>query len=291
VRLIATAIHAQSPRASRPLVSLNCAALHDSLVESELFGHEKGSFSGAIASRAGVIEAATGSTLFLDEVGELAPVVQAKLLRVLEVQRVTRVGDTREREVDVRLIAATNRDLEADVSAGRFRRDLFFRLSAASLHLPPLRHRPRELPLLATVFLEDACRRTGRSMQISEGGMAALRSHSWPGNIRELKNLMQYLAATLTVDVVMAEHVLERTGRAQAAVTIRTEPITSPDVRQFRPLADELRELETTRIREALEATGGNQTRAAQLLAMPVRTFFEKAKQYGLTPKKKRFDH
>jgi transcriptional regulator with GAF, ATPase, and Fis domain len=289
--LIATAIHAQSPRASRPLVSLNCAALHDSLVESELFGHERGSFSGAIASRAGVIEAASGSTLFLDEVGELAPVVQAKLLRVLEVQRVTRVGDTREREVDVRLIAATNRDLEADVAEGRFRRDLFFRLSAASLHLPPLRARPRELPLLANAFLEDACRRTGRTMHISDAAIAVLRSHPWPGNIRELKNLMQYLAATLAVDVVKAEHVLERTGRAQAQATIRSEPLTSPDVRQFRPLADELRELEMTRIREALEATGGNQTRAAQLLAMPVRTFFEKAKQFGLTPKKKRYDH
>jgi two-component system response regulator AtoC len=290
--LVATAIHALSNRASKPLLSLNCAALHDSLIESELFGHEKGAFSGAIATRAGLIEAASGSTLFLDEVGELAPAVQAKLLRVLEVHRVTRVGDTREREVDVRIVAATNRDLEADVAAGRFRRDLYFRLSAATLHLPPLRQRLRELPLMAAAFLDDACRRNGRPlMRISDGAMGALVEHPWPGNVRELKNLMQYLAATITSDVMLADHVQERIGGIQHTPPPRLAPVAPIDPRQFRPLADELRELEITRIRQALEATGGNQTRAAQLLAMPVRTFFEKAKQYGLTPKKKRFEH
>jgi transcriptional regulator with GAF, ATPase, and Fis domain len=291
--LVATAIHALSSRARKPLVSLNCAALHDALIESELFGHEKGAFSGAIATRAGLIEAAAGSTLFLDEVGELAPTVQAKLLRVLEVHRVTRVGDTREREVDVRIVAATNRDLEADVAAGRFRRDLYFRLSAATLHLPPLRQRLRELPLMASAFLDDACRRNGRPlMRISEGALGALVAHPWPGNVRELKNLMQYLAATITSEVMLADHVLERIGRLHHTPVPRLPSAASSDgVRQFRPLADELRELEITRIREALEATGGNQTRAAQLLAMPVRTFFEKAKQFGLTPKKKGYDH
>jgi DNA-binding NtrC family response regulator len=294
--LIATAIHALSPRASKQLVSLNCAALHEALVESELFGHERGAFSGAIASRAGLIETASGSTLFLDEVGELAPGIQAKLLRVLESHRVTRVGDVRERHVDVRIVAATNRDLEADVAAGRFRRDLFFRLSAATLHLPPLRQRPSELPLLAAAFLEEACRRSSRApMSISDEAMAVMLAHSWPGNVRELKNLMQYVAAALAVDVVRADHLGERLGR------LRAEPARSEiangvtplprEPPQFRPLADELRELEITRIREAIEATGGNQTRAAALLAMPVRTFFEKAKLYGLTPKRKRYDH
>ncbi|HET7501010.1 MAG TPA: sigma-54 dependent transcriptional regulator [Kofleriaceae bacterium] len=290
--LVATAIHTRSHRASKPLISLNCAALHEMLVESELFGHEKGAFSGAIATKPGLIEAASGSTLFLDEVGELAPAVQAKLLRVLESRRVTRVGDVREREVDVRIVAATNRDLEADVVAGRFRRDLFFRLSAATLDLPPLRQRSSELPLLATAFLEDACRLNGRDvMRISDGAMSVLMAHSWPGNIRELKNLMQYLAAALPSDILLAEHVSERLGRVRTTVTPRMEATTPPSTPRFRPLADELRELEITRIREALEATGGNQTRAAGLLAMPVRTFFEKAKQYGLTPKKKRYDH
>ena len=290
--LVATAIHALSPRAGKQLISLNCAALHEMLVESELFGHEKGAFSGAIATKAGLIEAASGSTLFLDEIGELAPAIQAKLLRVLETHRVTRVGDVREREVDVRIVAATNRDLEADVVTGRFRRDLFFRLSAATLYLPPLRQRPHELPLLATAFLDEACRHNGRSiMRISDGAMSVMLAHSWPGNIRELKNLMQYVAAAFAVDVLLAEHVSERLGRVRPVLSPRTEPAAPADPPRFRPIADELRELEITRIREALEATGGNQTRAASLLAMPVRTFFGKAKLYGLTPKKKRYDH
>jgi DNA-binding NtrC family response regulator/pSer/pThr/pTyr-binding forkhead associated (FHA) protein len=290
--LVATAIHTLSQRASKQLVSLNCAALHEMLVETELFGHEKGAFSGAIATKPGLIEAASGSTLFLDEIGELAPAIQAKLLRVLETHRVTRVGDVREREVDVRIVAATNRDLEADVVTGRFRRDLFFRLSAATLYLPPLRQRPYELPLLASAFLEEACRHNGRgTMRISDGAMSVLLAHSWPGNIRELKNLMQYVAAAFAAEVVLAEHVSERLGRARPSLMPRTEPAPPSDPPRFRPIADELRELEITRIREALEATGGNQTRAASLLAMPVRTFFGKAKLYGLTPKKKRYDH
>ena len=289
--LVATALHARSPRAGQRLISLNCAALHEMLVESELFGHERGAFSGAVSSRPGLIEAASGSTLFLDEVGELTLANQAKLLRVLESHRVTRLGDVREREVDVRIVAATNRDLEADMIAGRFRRDLYFRLSAATLHLPPLRQRPHELPLLAAAFLDDACRLTGRrGMRISDDAMAVLLAHPWPGNVRELKNLMQYVAATVPVDELAAEHVSERLRRLVPTVSPRPEagPATPP---QFRPLADELRELEIARIREALIATSGNQTRAAGLLAMPVRTFFEKAKQYGLTPKKKRYDH
>jgi two-component system, NtrC family, response regulator AtoC len=290
--LVANAIHTMSQRAHRPLLSLNCAALHEMLVESELFGHEKGSFSGAIATKAGLIEAASGSTLFLDEIGELAPGIQAKLLRVLESNRVIRVGDVREREVDVRIVAATNRDLEADVVAGRFRRDLFFRLSAATLHMPPLRQRRRELPLLATAFLDEACQHSGRTrMGISEGAMSLLLTHSWPGNVRELKNLMHYLAATVPDEVLLAEHLGEQITRRPATVIPANEAATPTDARRFRPIADEVRELEITRIREALEATGGNQTRAAGLLAMPVRTFFEKAKLYGLTPKRKRYDH
>ncbi len=285
--LAATAIHQLSRRHAHQLVSLNCAAIQDTLVESELFGHEKGAFSGAVGSKSGLIEAASGSTLFLDEVGELAPATQAKLLRVLETQRVTRVGDVRERAVDVRIVAATNRDLEADIAAGRFREDLYFRLSGATLHLPPLRQRARELPLLAASFLDDACRRSGRAMMaISDAAMTALLAYAWPGNVRELKNFMQYVAAAHLGDALTAEHVAERLSRS-SRVTGRIAPVVvAPS--QFRPLGDELRELEITRIREALDATGGNQTRAAGLLAMPVRTFFEKAKQYGLTPKKKR---
>ncbi|MEO7730362.1 MAG: sigma-54 dependent transcriptional regulator [Kofleriaceae bacterium] len=285
--LIATAIHVRSDRAAKPLISVNCAALHDTLAESELFGHEKGAFSGAVATRVGLIEAASESTLFLDEVGELTPSVQAKLLRVLELHRLTRVGDTREREVDVRIVAATNRDLEADVRGGRFRQDLYFRLSAATLHLPPLRQRSSELPLLASSFLEDACQRSGRTlMRVSEEALAVRLTHSWPGNIRELKNVMQYAAATLSVEVLLAEHLVEQLGQPLVVPVVSSDEVASHALRHFRPLADEIRELEITRIREALEATRGNQTHAAALLAMPVRTFFGKAKQYGLTPRK-----
>jgi two-component system, NtrC family, response regulator AtoC len=287
--LVANAVHHYSRRSEHTLVSLNCAAIQETLVESELFGHERGAFSGAVASKPGLIEAASGSTLFLDEIGELSLSIQAKLLRVLEMQRVTRVGDIRERSVDVRIVAATNRDLEEEVEAGRFRRDLFFRLSAAQLVLPPLRQRPRELPLLATAFLEEACGRAGRNpMSISESAMTALLEHAWSGNVRELKNLMQYVAAAHHTDVLTAEHVAERlTVRTRARSETGVGPLASRSA-GFRPLGEEIRELEAARIREALEAAGFNQTRAASLLGMPVRTFFEKVKQYGLTPKKKR---
>jgi len=231
-----------------------------------------------------LIEAASGSTLFLDEVGELSLSVQAKLLRVLETQRMTRVGDTREREVDVRIVAATSCNLEADVIAGRFRRDLFFRLAAAAMYLPPLRQRPSEIGLLAVRFLAAARRRAGRAvMRISDEAMAMLLAHRWPGNIRELKNLMQYVAATVPADVLLAEHVAAQLGQELIVPAVTREESVDLAHRRFRPLAEEIRELEATRMREALEATRGNQTHAAALLAMPVRTFFAKAKQYGLT--------
>ena len=292
--LVASALHAFSQRASRPMVSINCAALHESLVDSELFGHERGSFSGAVATRRGVIESASGSTLFLDEVGELSLDAQAKLLRVLETYRVARIGDHREHEVDVRIVAATNRELVAEVEAGRFRQDLYFRLAAARLNVPPLRARPEELPLLANAFLVEACAAAGRKrITISEHAVSALRAHAWPGNVRELKNFMQYVAATLSDDILFAldvEGLLNESMPATAvttatAITTATSP---PRGRTFRPLADELRELELTRLREALEETRGNQTKAAGLLGMPVRTFFEKVKVYRLDPKKER---
>jgi DNA-binding NtrC family response regulator len=290
--LVARAIHQRSPRKERPFVKVNCAALPAELLESELFGHEKGAFTGALTVKPWLLETADGGTVFLDEIGELPEAIQVKLLRVLEDRVVLRVGGVRPSKLDVRFVAATNRDLEADVAAGRFRSDLFFRLSAATLHLPPLRQRPRELPLLAAAFLDDACRRNGRrAMLISDDAMAMLLAHSWPGNVRELKNLMQYIAAAVATDVVVADDLGDRLGRLRAQ-SVPSVALPAPgDPPRFRPLADEVRELEITRIREAIEATGGNQTRAAGLLAMPVRTFFEKAKQYGLTPKKKRYDH
>jgi two-component system, NtrC family, response regulator AtoC len=294
--LVAIALHARSRRADKPLIVFNCAGLHPGLLEDALFGRGQDAASGVIAPTAGLLAAASGSTLVLDEVGELTLETQAKLLRVLESRRGSWDSDLRER--DVRIVATSNRDLEADVAAGRLYGDLFLRLSVATLEVPPLRHRLAELPLLATAFLEEACRHSGRSiMRISDGALAVLCAYSWPGNIRELKNVMRYVAAALSVDVLLAAHVSEQVGRLRTAwtpvprsgATGAIAPAGPSTGLPFRPIADELRELEITRIREALEATSGNQTRAASLLAMPIRTFFAKAKQYGLTPRKKRY--
>ena len=290
----AAALHDWSARTSKPLVTLNCAAIPEALVESELFGHEKGAFSDARTAKPGRLEQASGGTVFLDEVGELPLAVQAKLLRALEAKRITRLGDVREREVDFRVVAATNRDLEAEVAAGRFRRDLLFRLGAAIVELPPLRHRPREISILARLFLAQASARAGRApLDLSETALARLAAYAFPGNVRELKNAMDFAAATVDGSVVelraLPDRIAGRTSSSSSSSSSSptqssgdTDSAADP-MRRFRPLADEMRELERTRMVEALEATGGVQARAAELLAMPIRTFSFKLKQHGLS--------
>ena len=293
--LAAKALHHHSARRGKPLVSLNCSAFTENLVESELFGHERGAFSGAVTTKQGLIEAAHTGTLFLDEIGEMPLSVQAKLLRVLETQKVMRVGDVRERQVDVRIVAATNRDLQAEIAAGRFRRDLYFRLSSARLSLPPLRNRPRELPVLARVLLAGACRKLSRdSIAISDAAMHLLLGHRWPGNVRELRNLMDFVAATVDGDTLLPwqiEEQLQSTVPSEMPEQPRTVKVTSlpqtesvPPV-HFRPIDDEIRELERRRMMEALAACGGVQIRAAALISMPARTFTTKMKQYKLSAK------
>jgi DNA-binding NtrC family response regulator len=284
----AAAVHHWSARAGQPLITLNCAAVPEALVESELFGHEKGAFSDARAAKPGLLERASGGTVFLDEVGELPLGAQAKLLRALEAKRITRLGDVREREVDFRIVAATNRDLEADVAAGRFRADLLFRLGAAVVELPPLRHRPREISILARVFLAEACARGGRApLDLSEAALAALFAYAFPGNVRELKNAMDYAAVTEEGAVVepwsLPDRIAGRASSAPAAGAAASSTSVTPAARRFRPVAEELREIERARMAEALEATGGVQTRAAELIGMPIRTFAFKLKQYGLS--------
>lgn len=288
--IAAAALHQASPRRGQRLLAINCAALPESLAESELFGHERGAFSGAHAQKAGLLESAPGGTLFLDEIAELSLGIQAKLLRTLETRRVIRVGETQERPIDVRLVAATHRNLEAEVKAGRFRQDLYFRLSAAVVILPPLRHRTVELPMLARMFLRTARQRLGRPpLVISDPAMALLLAYPWPGNVRELQNDMDFLAAVVQDEVVEHWHLPPKLGgppresgapRTQAgdAASSGTSPSTS-----FRPLESEVRALERQRILEALTATGGIQIRAAELLGMPRRTFFAKVKQYGIS--------
>ncbi|HEY8142035.1 MAG TPA: sigma 54-interacting transcriptional regulator [Kofleriaceae bacterium] len=276
--LAAALVHHLSPRQSGPLVSFNCAALQDSLAESELFGHDKGAFSGATAARAGLLESAAGGTVFLDEVGDLSGAIQAKLLRVLETRRLTRVGSTTERPLDVRVVAATNRDLLAEVEAGRFRRDLYYRLGAATLWLPPLRDRPREIAILARAFLAAGRRAAGREpAALSDEAERRLVTHGWPGNVRELKNCMEFLAAAVPGSHIDA-------GQVEAYLLRATGPATrpAPAPPSFRPIKDELREVEARRMIEALRAAGGVQTLAAALIEMPLRTFAAKVKQYGI---------
>ncbi len=286
--IAATALHVFSKRSGR-FVAVNCAALPEALAESELFGHEKGAFTGAVSQKLGLLEQAAQGTLFLDEVGELPLLLQAKLLRALESQRIVRVGGTRELPIDVRLVTATHRDLEEEVRQGRFRQDLFFRLVAARVVLPPLRDRRREIPILLRQFLRRAASSLGaKTPSLSDGALSLLLTYNWPGNIRELRNLCDYLAATCVDGVVTSEEVsgllqsadgTKRAGAPTAAATV--EPASAPPV--IRNLEAELRELEQRRMSEALAACNGVQVRAAELLGMPIRTFSYKLKQYGLT--------
>jgi len=205
-------------------------------------------------------------------------------LRVLETKRLTRVGDVKEREINVRLVAATNRNLQDEVDAGRFRQDLLFRLNAATLQVPPLRERERELVLLAELFLSEACRSANRVIiTIETDALAALHAYRWPGNVRELKNVMEYFAATLAGTKLDARTVAERlgSGTTPTAPAIGSEPATGAP-RDFAPIADEIRALEIQRMTQALDAASGNQTRAAELIGMPLRTFFTKMRQYNL---------
>lgn len=286
--VVATALHAWSRRSKQRFVAINCAALADTIFESEMFGYERGAFSGAYTAKVGLLEAAQGGTLFLDEVGELSLSAQAKLLRVLESKTMTRVGAVAERRIDVRIVGATNRDLQSEVSGGRFRQDLYFRLSAASVAVPPLRSRPHDLLPLAHMLLREACERLGRPpLTITEPAQRRLSRHSWPGNVRELRNLMELLAATEPGDTIDEQHLdgplaggPERPGEPRGAAPGGEGTPTS-----FRNIYEEIRELERTRIEQALAASGGVRVKAAALIGMPLRTLITKIKDYGLAPR------
>jgi DNA-binding NtrC family response regulator len=270
--LAAGMIHALSPRATRPFVAINCAAISESLLESELFGHEKGAFTGAVAQHEGVFVRAHTGTLFMDEIGELSPGAQARMLRVLETRTLTRVGGTREIPIDVRLVAATHRDLPQRVRDGQFREDLLYRLSVIETHLPPLRERREDIPLLVHHFLRDLGDRLGRRIeQVSPAALEVLGRYRWPGNVRELRNVIERAlvlgdSAQLELDDLPPE-------------LLHAAPITAPTVSAtIRPLV----ELEREAIAAALTATGGNKARAAALLGIDRTTLYRKLKDHAL---------
>ncbi|MDQ3917349.1 MAG: sigma-54 dependent transcriptional regulator [Acidobacteriota bacterium] len=269
--VLARFIHARSSRADSPIIAVNCAALPESLFESEFFGHERGAFTGATSTKRGLIEAADSSTLFHDEVGEMPAQIQVKLLRFLEEGRFRRVGSTRDRESDVRVIAATNRNLSDDVQRGRFRADLFYRLNVISLHVPPLRQRREDIPALIEHFLAVFRERFNRpALDLSEEARRRLSAYDWPGNVRELRNAVERAAALAQGDTIEADQVLPP-APAQA-------PEGKPAEAGAAPVT--LDELERRHIIRVLEEAGGNRERAAAILGISARTLYRKLREY-----------
>lgn len=280
--LTARAIHRLSTRADKPLVTVNCTTLTDSLLESELFGHKKGAFTGAIADRKGLFEAADGGTIFLDEIGDITPKLQAELLRLLDCGEVRPVGGTAVKKVDVRLIAATNKDLEQGVRDGWFRDDLFYRLNVFSIHLPPLRERADSIPVLARHFLEKACKKLNKRLTgMEDRAVVAMRHYNWPGNIREMQNIIERAAVLSTDGMVRLEnlpsvfrqihdeHAGELSGGRRTSFKAEKEHCLGP--------------LERNMILRYLKDTGGNVSKAAKLADLPRRTFYRLLEKHGIT--------
>jgi transcriptional regulator with PAS, ATPase and Fis domain len=279
--ILAERIHRNSPRAEKPFLCINCASFSEQLFESELFGHERGAFTGASEAKPGLLETAPGGTVFLDEIGELPTPLQAKLLRVLETRLVTRVGGIKARPIDVRFLAATNRNLEAEVAAGRFRRDLYFRLNGMTLHIPPLRSRRGEIPQLAHIFLRQFSEQLRRRPPaLGEDAQRLLEGYLWPGNVRELRNMMERAALLCTGTEVRPEHLLLETMSATAGPAapdwgpppeLGAGSLGDASSRPTQPMAipeEEDPAAKRERVLRVLAQHGGNQSRAAKALGM-----------------------
>ncbi|HMV50597.1 MAG TPA: sigma-54 dependent transcriptional regulator, partial [Blastocatellia bacterium] len=270
--LVAHAIHYNSPRAAKPFVKVNCAALPESLIEAELFGHEKGAFTGAIARKRGRFELAEGGTLFLDEIGDLSPAMQVKLLRVLQEREFERVGGTETIKVNVRLIAATNVELEQAVQDGRFRSDLYYRLNVFSIYMPPLRERKTDILLLADHFLEKYSRQSGKSIKrISTPAIDMLMSYHWPGNVRELENVIERATLVCDGNVIHGFHMPPTLQTAEGSGTV-TKVSLDQAVGTF----------EKELILDALKTVRGNRARAARMLDTTERILGYKVKKYDI---------
>jgi transcriptional regulator with PAS, ATPase and Fis domain len=274
--LIARAIHYGSPRRAKRFVAVNCGALAETLLESELFGHERGAFTGAIARRLGVFEIADGGTLFLDEIGEISPSTQVRLLRVLQEGEFHRVGGTTPIKVDVRILSATNQELEALVQAGRFRQDLYYRLNVFPIRIPPLRERVEDIPLLVAHFIERCSQRIQRSVRrVSPDVMALLMAYAWPGNVRELENIIQRMMVVARKDTLEVDDLPPELRQAPS--------VPRGAARVLKDLAKGSAEVaERSAILDALKEHLGNVTRTAKALGISRATLQNKMKQYGL---------
>jgi transcriptional regulator with PAS, ATPase and Fis domain len=267
--VIARAIHRLSPRSDRNFTAINCAAIPERLLESELFGHCKGAFSGATADQAGLFELVDGGTLLLDEIADLSPALQAKLLKVLEDGEVRRLGGRAARKTDVRVLAATGKSMEQAVERNEFRSDLYYRLNVVRLHIPPLRERPEDIPELLTHFARQAAQRLGRPVSITPAALAALTHHGWPGNVRELRNAVERAAVlgsggTLdSKDFALASGGSAQTAGSGGALDLRTQ----------------VEAVEREAIQRALQASNGNRRQAASLLGISLRTLFYKLRR------------
>jgi DNA-binding NtrC family response regulator len=275
--LVARSIHHHSTRSSGLFVAINCGALTETLLEAELFGHVRGAFTGAVADRKGLWEEATGGTLFLDEIGETSPAFQVKLLRALQEGEIRRVGSSRATQVDARVLAATNRNLERDVKSGKFREDLFYRLSVVTLRVPALRERRTDIPLLAERFLEIVLDREGhRQLALSEETIRTLVAYNWPGNVRELESAIEYAVLHARGNNIVPEDLPEKLQSAQVRSAARA-PLSA--LFEDLPALDEL---ERRYLLYVLEVAGGNRTRVAEILGIDRRTLYRMIERYGI---------
>ena len=271
--LVARAVHSHGRRASRPFVALNCGAVPETLLESELFGHTRGAFTGAVGDRKGIFEQATGGTVFLDEIGETSLALQVRLLRAIEEGEVRPVGGNRAMQVDARVISATNRDLNLEVAEQRFRQDLFYRLSVIVISVPPLRERRADIPMLVERFVQSASARAGRAVEVSPSALDALVGYDWPGNVRELENTIERAVLFSRGNAIDVVDLPEAIARSTASADLHQ--------RVFADLPS-LDELERRYLAHVLQAVGGNRTRAAEVLGIDRRTLYRMAARFGL---------
>ncbi|HPO16027.1 MAG TPA: sigma-54 dependent transcriptional regulator [Candidatus Hydrogenedentes bacterium] len=281
--LVARTLHDMSDRADRPFVAINCGGIPETLLESELFGHKKGAFTGAIKDKEGLFVIANGGTVFLDEIGEMPLILQAKLLRVLDNHTITPLGGTAEEKVDVRIISATNRNLEKMVEEGRFRNDLFYRLNVIPIDVPPLRERPDDIPLFAEHFVQKHAAKIGRrAPKISPDAMNALRGYSWPGNVRELGNLLERVVVLCGNDCIELSDLPANLQEIRPTASAAGVPVSSTLPPEGVDLESMVADLECALIKQALEKSHYSQKKAAQLLKLTPRSLRYRLKKYGM---------